>query len=91
VTKRPHFASHKAGHVVTGHFGEGGNPIRCEKVSTSNPRWTKNTWTDFTGVRMSQEQNCHSRQSLGWTYSLGPNVAWLVVGGRIVDAPFGRM
>ncbi len=48
------FGSHKVGHVVTGRFEQGGRRVKCDKISTSNPRRRKNTSMDQIGVRMSQ-------------------------------------
>jgi hypothetical protein len=48
------FASGKSGHDVTEHFGEGGHYVTSDKPSTLKAGWTKNTWTDRIGGRMSQ-------------------------------------
>jgi hypothetical protein len=50
------FRFRKGGHDVSEHFEEGERHVTCDKPSTSKPGWTKNTWTDHTGVRMSQGQ-----------------------------------
>jgi hypothetical protein len=56
--------------------------------SILNPGWTKNTWMDCKGVRMSQ------RRILTIDGSLGGQIVWVemshgrLVGGRIVKAPF---
>jgi hypothetical protein len=55
-TTRPHFASGKGGHDVTGQVVWGGQYVTCDKLSTSKLGWTKNTWTDRIGVRMSQRR-----------------------------------
>ncbi len=75
VTNRPNFASGKGGHDVTKHFGEGGRYVTSDKLSTLKPGWRKNTWTDRVTV-----VKCHSRRFVGWTLSLGQNVAWSVCG-----------
>ncbi len=54
VTNRPNFASGKGGHDVTEHFGEGGRYVTNDKPYTLKPGWTKNTWMDRTGGKMSQ-------------------------------------
>ncbi len=54
VTNCPNFASGKKGHDVTEHSEEGGRHATCDKPSTSKLGWTKNTWMDHAGVRMSQ-------------------------------------
>jgi hypothetical protein len=54
VTNRPNFVSGKGGHDVTEHFGEGGRDVTSDKPSTLKAGWTKNTWTDRIGGRMSQ-------------------------------------
>jgi hypothetical protein len=51
---RPNFASGKGGHDVTEHFGDGGHYVTIDKPSTLKAEWTKNTWTDRIGGRMSQ-------------------------------------
>jgi hypothetical protein len=54
VTKHLHFTSGKSGHDVTEHFEEGGRHVTSDKSSTSKLGWTKNTWMDRIGVRISQ-------------------------------------
>ncbi len=54
VTNRPNFASGKGGHDVTEHFEEGGRYVTSDKPSTLQAGWTKNTWTDRIGGRLSQ-------------------------------------
>jgi hypothetical protein len=84
VTKRPHFASGKGRHDVTEHFEEGGCHVTCDKPSTSESGWTKNTWMDHIGVRMSQGRIVTGDGTLGgW-------IVWIklsrgrFVNGRIV-------
>jgi hypothetical protein len=64
MTKRLYFASGKGGHDVTEHF-EGGCHVSCDKTPTTNQGWTKNTWTDCIGVRMSQGRIVTADGSLG--------------------------
>ncbi len=84
VTKRPHFASGKGGHDVTGQVVWGGQYVTSDKLSTLKLGWTKNTWMDRIGVRMSQGPIVTADGSLGgW-------IVWVelsrgrFVGGRIV-------
>jgi hypothetical protein len=84
VTKRPHFASGKGRHDVTGQVVWGGQYVTSDKLSTSKLGWTKNTWMDRIGVRMSQGHIVTTDGSLGgW-------IVWVelsrgrFVGGRIV-------
>jgi hypothetical protein len=84
VTKHPHFASGKGGHDVTGQVVWGGQYVTSDKPSTSKLGWTKNTWTDRIGVKMSLGRIVTADGSLGgW-------IVWVelshgrFVGGRIV-------
>jgi hypothetical protein len=83
VTKSPHFASGKVGHDVTGQVVWGGQYVTCDKPSTSKLGWTKNTWTDCIGVRMSLGPIVTANSSLGG------QIVWVelsrgrFVGGRI--------
>ncbi len=84
MTKRPHFASGKGGHDVTGQVVWGGQYVTSDKLSTSKLGWTKHTWTDRLGVRMSQ--GCIVTAD----GSLGGQIVWVelsrgrFVSGRIV-------
>jgi hypothetical protein len=88
VTNRPNFASGKGGHDVTEHFREGGRYVTCDKASTSKGGWTKNTWRDRTGVRMSQGQIATAGGSLGRRIVWVEMLRGRFVGGRIVKAPY---
>ncbi len=87
VTNRPNFASRKGGHYVTEHLKEGGRHVTCVKATTSKGGVDENTWTDRTGVRMSQERIVTAGGLLGG------RIVWVemsrgrFVGGRIVKAP----
>ncbi len=88
MTNCPNFASEKSGHDVTEHFEEGGCHVTCDKPSTLKLGRTKNTWTDRTGIRMSQGQIVTTDGSLGG------QIVWVelsrgqFVGGRIIKAPY---
>ncbi len=86
VTNRPNFASGKGGHDVTEHFGEGGCYVRSDKPSTLKAGWTKNTWTDRIGSKLSQQTVCRmdglSDGRLVWVEM---SRGWFV-GGWIVKA-----
>jgi hypothetical protein len=82
------FCFGKGGHDVTEHFGEGGRYVTCDKASTSKGGWTKNTWTDRTGVRMSQGQIATAGGSLGGKIVWVEMLRGRFVGGRIVKAPY---
>jgi hypothetical protein len=47
------FASLKVEQDVTGQVEKGECRVTCEETSTMNKAWTKNTWRDCIGVRMS--------------------------------------
>ncbi len=84
VIKRPHFASGKGGHDVTGQVVWGGQFVTRDKLSTPKLGWTKNTWMDRIGVRMSQGRIVTADGSLGG------QIVWVelsrsrFVGGRII-------
>jgi hypothetical protein len=65
VINRPPFASGKGGHDVTEHFEDGGRHVTCDKWYTSKLGWTKKTWMNHTGVRMSQGRIATVDGSLG--------------------------
>jgi hypothetical protein len=81
------FCFKEGGHYVTEHLKEGGCHVTCDKASTSKGGWTKNTWMDRTGLRMSQGRIVTAGGSLGG------RIVWVemsrgrFVGGRIVKAP----
>jgi hypothetical protein len=50
---------------VTGQVVGGGLHVTFDKPSTLKPVWTKNTWTDLIGVRMSQGRNVTADGLLG--------------------------
>jgi hypothetical protein len=62
----------------------GGQYVTSDKLSTSKLGWTKNTWTDRIGVRMSQGRIVTADGSLGG------RIVWVelsrgrFVGGQIV-------
>jgi hypothetical protein len=59
----------------------------CDKPSTSNPGWTKNTLKDHTGVSMSRGQNVAADGELGGWIVWVKMLRGRFVGGRIVSAP----
>jgi hypothetical protein len=64
VTNRPHFTSLQVGHDVAWQFKKDERRVMCDKMSTINQKWTKNTWMICVGVRMS-----HNKRFVGWTDS----------------------
>jgi hypothetical protein len=97
VTKCSHFAEQPAGHhkwvqnhvdmMLQSILSWVDNMSHVTKLSTLKQGWTKNTWTDRTGIRMSQGQ-------IGTAEGLfGGQIVWVelscgrFVCGRIVKAP----
>ncbi len=84
VTKRPHFASGKGGHDVTGQVVWVGQYVTSDKLSTSKLGWTKNTRMDRMGVKMSQGRIVTADSSLGGRIVWVELLRGRFVGGRIV-------
>jgi hypothetical protein len=72
---------------VSGHLEENGRHVTCDKMSTSNQGWTKNTWTDRIGVRMSYGCIVTAEVSLGGLIASVEMLRGWSVGGQIVTAP----
>jgi hypothetical protein len=62
--KTSKFCFKKGGHDVTGYLEVGGHHVMREKASTTNPWWSKNTWTDHLDLRMSEGEL--SQQMVRW-------------------------
>ncbi len=59
-------------------------PSKFTRSECHNFGWSDNPSTLRRNVTVVK---CHSRRFIGWTDSVGRDVAWSVVGGRIVNAP----
>ncbi len=72
---------------VSGHLEKNQPHITCDKMSTSNQGWTKNSWTDRIGVRMSHGCIVTAEVSLGGLIAWVEMLRGWSVGEQIVTVP----